>query len=310
MSDKFKIRAPRVAILMASYNGTQYIKQQIESILKQSDVEVHLFISVDLSTDDTYEICCKYEQKHQNVTVLNYGDSFGNAAKNFYRLIRDVNFSDYDFVALSDQDDYWEPIKLCHAVKIIKNYVFDAYSSDVIAVWSDGREKLIKKSKDQKEFDCFFEGAGPGCSYVFRGQALQEFKDFLINKWRRVNLIESHDWLIYAFFRSKNMPWHIDIKVLMRYRQHETNQFGANFGLKAYIKRLKMIYSGWYRSEVEKIYNVIGTPKELKTYNLIGVQSSQVFSLEKRFLIRNFYQLRRRNRDVFLLLFILLIGLF
>ena len=145
---------------------------------------------------------------------------------------------------------------------------------------------------------------------MFRRQALQEFKDFLINKWRKVNSVELHDWLIYAFFRSKNMPWHIDVKVLMRYRQHETNQFGANFGLKAYIKRLKMIYSGWYRSEVEKIYNVLGIPKGLKTYNLIGVQSSQVFSLEKRFLIRNFYQLRRRNIDVFFLLLMVLIGLF
>ena len=154
MSDKAKIRVPRFAILMAAYNGTHYIKEQIESILEQRGVEVHLFISVDLSTDDTYEVCCKYEQKHQNVTVLNYGESFEGAAKNFYRLIRDVNFSDYEFVALSDQDDFWESTKLAHAVKIINNYTADAYSSDLTAVWSDGREKLVKKSNDQKEFDC------------------------------------------------------------------------------------------------------------------------------------------------------------
>ena len=181
MSDKAKIRAPRIAVLMASYNGTHYIKEQIESILEQRSVEVHLFISVDLSTDNTYEVCCKYEQKNQNITVLNYGESFEGAGKNFYRLIRDVNFSDYDFIALSDQDDFWDSTKLSHAVKIIKNYSSDAYSSGVTAVWSDGREKLVKKSNNQKEFDYYFESAGPGCSYVFRRQALQEFNDFLID---------------------------------------------------------------------------------------------------------------------------------
>ena len=298
MSDKAKIRAPRMAILMASYNGTHYIKEQIESILEQRGVEVHLFISVDLSTDDTHEVCCKYEQKHQNITVLSYGESFGRAGKNFYRLIRDVNFSDYEFVALSDQDDFWEPTKLSHAVNIINNYASDAYSSHVTAVWSDGREKVDKKSNAQKEFDYYFESAGSGCSYVFKCQALQEFKDILLNKWHNVNEVETHDWLIYAFFRSRNMSWHIDNKVLIRYLQHESNQFGANFGLKAYIKRINMIYSGWYRSEVEKIYNIV------------GVQSSKVFNLEKRFLLRNFYQLRRRNRDVFFLFLMVLIGLF
>jgi rhamnosyltransferase len=98
------------------------------------------------------------------------------------------------------------------------------------------------------------------------------------------------------------MSWHIDdvpmVKMLLRYRQHESNQFGANIGLKAYLKRIKMIYSGWYRSEVEKIYDVV------------GVQSSQVFNLDKRFLIRNFYQLRRRNRDVIFLLLMVLMRLF
>jgi rhamnosyltransferase len=298
MSNEVRIPTPKVAILMASYNGTLYIKEQIESILKQSGVEVHLFISVDLSTDDTHEICNRYEQKNHNVTVLKYGGRFGGAGRNFYRLIRDVNFSNYDFVALSDQDDIWKPGKLFQAVNIMQNNELAAYSSDVIAFWGNGREKLVKKSYYQKEFDYYFESAGPGCSYVFKRQALQEFKDFLLNKWHRVNSVESHDWLIYAFFRSRNMPWCIDNKVLMRYRQHESNQIGSNFGLKAYIKRTNMINNGWYRSEVEKIYNVV------------GVSGCKVFNLDRKFLISNFYKLRRRNRDVFILLVMLLIGLF
>ena len=298
MRNEVKIPAPKVAILMASYNGTLYIKEQIESILKQRRVEVHLFISIDLSTDDTHEICNRYEQKNHKITVLKYGERFGGAGRNFYRLIRDVSFSNYDFVALSDQDDIWKPGKLFQAVNIMQNNELAAYSSDVIAFWSDGREKLVKKSYPQKEFDHYFESAGPGCSYVFKWQALQEFKDFLLNKWHTVNSIESHDWLIYAFFRSRNLPWCIDNKALIRYRQHESNQVGLNFGLKAYLKRINMIYNGWYHSEVEKIYNVIGE------------SGCKVFNLERKFLISNFFKLRRHNRDAFILLFMVLFGIF
>ena len=78
-----------------------------------------------------------------------------------------------------------------------------------------------------------------------------------LNNWDEVNDIDSHDFFIYAFVRSRGFAWYIDTKVLMMYRQHESNQFGSNIGLKAYLKRIKMIKSGWYRSEVRIIRNSI-----------------------------------------------------
>ena len=293
-----KKHASSIAVLLAAYNGMAWIEEQVDSIFQQKEVDIDLYISVDISSDGTYEWCKGLATRNTHVNILPYGDHFGGAAKNFLRLIRDVDFSAYDYISLADQDDIWLPNKLFHAVNILQKNNIDAYSSDVIALWSDGREKLVKKSYPQKRYDYFFEAAGPGCSYVLRRQSFQQFKDFLMKNWGKVSSIESHDWLIYAFFRSQEMSWYIDSKPLMLYRQHESNQVGSNFGLLAYLKRIRMIKSGWYRSEVKKISEVT------------DINDDYAFNLGKWFLIKNFYQLRRQNRDAFILLLMILLGIF
>lgn len=289
---------PTVAVLLSAYNGKEFISEQVDSIFNQSGVSVQLFISVDLSTDDTYDWCKQLETSNHNATVLEYGERFGGAAKNFYRLIKEVDFSSFDYVALSDQDDIWLPNKLSHAVKLITTKKLDAFSSDVVAFWEDGRETLVKKSFPQKNYDYSFEAAGPGCTYVLKVEVMQSFKDFLIENWTSVNQVDLHDWMIYAYCRSNGLQWSIDDTPLMRYRQHESNQVGFNSGLKSYLKRISMVKDNWYRIEVEKILAVLATTSHIE------------FTLNRAFLVKRFWQLRRRPRDVFVLLAMLVLGIF
>ncbi|BCP70870.1 glycosyltransferase [Enterobacter asburiae] len=72
-----------VAVLLAAYNGSKWVKQQIDSILKQSHVNVHIYISVDKSDDDTFELCKAYAEQDHRLTVLDYGERFGGAGPNF-----------------------------------------------------------------------------------------------------------------------------------------------------------------------------------------------------------------------------------
>ena len=76
------------------------------------NVIVNIYVSVDLSTDNTIEIIRKYQMYESRIKLLKYGERYGGAAKNFFRLIRDVDFFKYDYVAFSDQDDIW----LAHAI--------------------------------------------------------------------------------------------------------------------------------------------------------------------------------------------------
>jgi len=289
---------PSIAVLLAAYNGMEWIEEQVASISSQKNTSIEIFISVDLSNDKTYEWCQDLARNNSYIKVLPYGERFGGAAKNFYRLIRDVDFSYFDYIALSDQDDIWDGDKLRHAISVIEKDNLDGYSGNVIAFWSDGQERLDKKNFPQKRFDYFFEAAGPGCTYVFKQQAIQKFKKFLIKNWTKVNLVELHDWMIYAYFRSQGMRWKIDNKPLMRYRQHQHNQVGINYGLKAYLIRFNKIKTKWYRNEVQKIIN------------LLNGSSEQDISLKRLFLIKNFWHLRRRPRDAIFLLFMIILQIF
>ena len=195
---------PKVAVLLAAYNGMAFIQAQLESVLKQKDVLVSVFISVDKSSDNTFEWCNEFSMNDSRVSVLPYGEQFGGAAPNFFRLIRDVDFADFDLVALSDQDDIWLEDKLITAYYSMKKNNVDAYSSNVMAFWDDGQQAIIDKAQAQRKYDYLFEAAGPGCTYVLASLPLQKFKENLLKKKQLVNQITLHDWLIYAFFRANN----------------------------------------------------------------------------------------------------------
>ena len=289
---------PSVAVLLAAFNGIKWIEEQIKSIFNQKDVNIHIYISVDLSNDGTYEWCQELALKNGNINILPYGDHFGGAAKNFYRLIKEVDISSYDYISLADQDDIWFTDKISRAIKIINVRKLDGYSSNVIAFWQNGRKQLIKKSYPQNKLDYYFESAGPGCTFLFKQQSFKKFKNFLIKNWSLVNEVRLHDWMIYAFFRELSMVWYIDNIPSLYYRQHANNQIGANFNWRTSLSRIIKIKDKWARNEVQKIINL------LKPY------SNNKISLDYFFLIKNFNKLRRKFTDRVILLFIILIRLF
>ena len=235
---------PRIAVLMTAYNGMEWIDEQVQSVLDQSQVAVHLFISVDISTDETYEWCRTLEEGNSQVTVLPYGEKYGGAAPNFFRMLRDVDFSEMDYVCFSDQDDVWVKDKLSRAVDKIHSNKVQAYSSNVLAFWSSGKQQLIEKSQMQRKWDYLFEAAGPGCTYVFTKDLALSLQLFCKAHKEELRDVILHDWFSYAYARANGYKWYIDDYVGLYYRQHIGNQVGANYGLAAFIYRFKAIYNG------------------------------------------------------------------
>ena len=108
-----------VMVLMATYNGEKYIREQIESILNQVDVKQELIVRDDGSSDRTISIVRDYIDS-SNVF---YGNHDG-PSKNFWELLRIANQrkDNFDFFSFSDQDDIWDDNKLIEAVNQLKNY--------------------------------------------------------------------------------------------------------------------------------------------------------------------------------------------
>lgn len=295
LSDSQKLS--NVAVVLAAYNGEQWLEEQLESLSLQEGICLTLFVSVDLSTDKTYEMYQQAAEANSKIQLLPYGQRFGGAAPNFYRLISEVDFTDYDFVAFADQDDIWHSDKLKWACNVLRSGRADVYSSNVTAFWADGREELIDKAQPQRELDHFFEAAGPGCTYVFKQKVMLELQSFVRCLPEQVKKDVLHDWLAYAFCRERGYRWYIDHEPSMRYRQHDSNQVGTNNNWAAYKKRFAMIRSKSYRKNVEALVAVVAPAC------LSDIKS-------RFFLIRNFSRLRRRARDRYFLLIMLLLGIY
>lgn len=249
---------PRFAVLLAAYNGMEWIEEQLDSILNQINVSVAVFISVDPSTDGTESFCSAYAGQHSNITLLPGIGRFGGASRNFFRLIRDVDFSSFDYVAFSDQDDLWHSDKLHRATSVLALGIFEGYSSNVIAFWPDGRKMLLDKAQPQVRWDYLFEAAGPGCTYVISRPLADAFKASLIENWELCQRVSLHDWYCYAYARHHGFRWFIDSTSSMHYRQHAANQVGANTGISAFTGRLKKITGGWWPEQVLLINRLIG----------------------------------------------------
>jgi rhamnosyltransferase len=279
---------PKVAVLLAAYNGKAWIEEQLASILAQTGVNLSIYISVDPSTDGTEALCAEYAQTRQNVFLLPPAGPFKGAARNFFRLIRDVDFSTYDFVSFSDQDDIWYPDKLERAVTRLQSDDIDGYSSNVIAFWPNGRRMLVDKAQPQVKWDHLFEAAGPGCTYVLKPALAAGFKHLIVEQWERVQEVALHDWFCYAFARSHEFKWFIDPVPGMDYRQHASNQVGVNFGILSALVRLQSVTNGWWLKQIKLTSSLMGSENPL----------SKLGGLERLvWPFMNARKCRRRRRD-------------
>jgi glycosyltransferase involved in cell wall biosynthesis len=102
---------PRVEILLATYNGERFLREQIDSLLQQDYGNFRVLARDDGSQDDTGIILQEYEDRFpgQFSVVAGSGVSSGSAGGNFSQLML---ASSADYVAFSDQDDVWTADKI------------------------------------------------------------------------------------------------------------------------------------------------------------------------------------------------------
>lgn len=249
---------PHFRVCLAVYNGTAWVGEQMDSIRAQRGVHVDMVVSVDLSEDGSDALVDEQARKYGGIEVLPHGGKFGNAARNFFRLIRDSDFSQINYVAFSDQDDVWLPQKLLRAHECLSTSAAAGYSSNVIAFWADGRTKLIDKAQPQRRWDYLFESAGPGCSYVIGKDLALSLQSWLREHWEEAQGVGFHDWLVYAFARAGGFGWVIDERPGLMYRQHGCNELGANNGWQAIRRRLCKVLDGWGLDQSLVIARLVG----------------------------------------------------
>lgn len=232
----------KICIFLAAYNGENYIVEQLQTILNQTQKPYKILINIDQSRDKTESIVKEFARTNPEIQILNSNKRFGSAAANFIHLLKNTDLTEVEYIALSDQDDLWKEDKLEKAIhKLEQGY--DGYSSNVEAFWKGGRKKVLVKNQPQQKLDHLFESAGPGCTFVLTKRLALSLQEFL--KGEQFDQLDNyHDWLIYAYARSNVFKWHIDSCPGVEYRQHNANVFGANVGIRAFISRIRRVLDG------------------------------------------------------------------
>lgn len=302
--ESFIIRkTPRVAVLLATFNGAPFILDQISSIKSQEGIDADIFISDDGSADDTLKLIEVGFRGDPSFILLPTVSASCGAGQNFFRLIRDVPMEDFDYFAFSDQDDIWKSGKLFRAIKQLAVNNAHGYSSSVMAFWPNGQKKLIKKDYPQKEFDYFFEAPGPGCTFVMSRTLFALLKEFVTINQGALAAIYYHDWFVYAFSRTHQLRWVIDHQANIDYRQHDKNDTGANSGIGAFISRFKKIWGFWARDQVYAIAELLNYEQRLKYYFSKSLMS-------RLRLLRSFFRFRRARKDCLAVLILGIVGMF
>ena len=103
-----KENIPLVSIALCIYNGERFLKEQLETLVNQTYKNIEIVAVDDCSTDSSVLILETYKAKYPFINIHRNARNLGYV-KNFEKAI---SLCKGDFIALSDQDDIWDPDKI------------------------------------------------------------------------------------------------------------------------------------------------------------------------------------------------------
>lgn len=217
-----------VAVLMSTYNGEKYIREQLNSIFGQKDVNVKLYARDDGSSDNTVTILKEYSEKYP-VEILQDGENIG-PGESFMRLVyRYANEPGIEYYAFADQDDIWLEDKMIVAIEMIeKSYNNQPmlYSSNQFLFIDD--ENKGNRHKNPQRIDLIShmtKNTIAGCTFVFNKKLAQLVT---IAEKPRYNILKYrlHDsWMMLVAIVCGTVLYDDDSHML--YRIHSENVVGV-----------------------------------------------------------------------------------
>lgn len=213
-----------IDVIIATYNGKNYIEEQINSILNQTYKDITVYIRDDGSTDGTTTLLKKIALKDSRIKIVEDNIPAKGVGENFKQLLKNCNS---DFVFIADQDDYWQKDKIEKLLSFIKSCDEDqpliAYAPGIVV---DSTLKPTGKLTDyklkvEKVQDMYLMNGGvQGCAMVINKHLynLALKTDFHWHMHDQVLSIYAVCFGKIYFFESP----------LFLYRQHGSNVLGFN----------------------------------------------------------------------------------
>ena len=222
-----------ITIIMAVYNGHEYIREQLESLKDQTYTEWRLVIRDDRSSDKTAEIVKKFSDEVEQEVIFKVNEKpSGSAKNNFALLINDAKESDY--VMFCDQDDIWKKDKIEITFNKMKQaeerYGRDfplLVHGDVEVIDENGNinaDSMFEMSHinaDSKLPQILIQNHVTGCTMMCNKKLIAGISEYASSEY-----IIMHDYLA-ALYASVFGKIEVIKKPLLSYRQHSGNSVGA-----------------------------------------------------------------------------------
>jgi len=242
---------PTIHVLLATFDGARYLRQQWESLEAQEGVEVVLHVADDGSTDGTprllHELAARASGAVRQVHWLD-APPRRSATRSFLLLLDDAvsRQSQARWFAYCDQDDVWLPGKLAAA-----HAALAPFEHAERAALYGGRTLAVDEQDREGDLSPLF--ARPPSFRNALAQNIMGGNTILMNRAAAELVAKSaaadvvvHDWFTYQLVAGAGGHLHYDPRPFVRYRQHGANLIGSALGWKARLRRWTRIWHGDY----------------------------------------------------------------
>ena len=218
-----------IDILLPTYNGEKYLREQLDSILNQTYKNIRLIISDDCSKDSTPKILEEYRKKDERIELYLQKENTG-VVKEIEFLLKKVKSNYY---MLADQDDVWLPIKVEKSIETLKKQNADLVFGDLEVVdekletiYPSFGDFMLLNRKIHKYIDSYkvnyLYNCVTGCTILSKKEFIEkilpiptESKYLIHDHW--IGLIVALNGKL-AYMPEK----------YIKYRQHGNNQVGTD----------------------------------------------------------------------------------
>jgi glycosyltransferase involved in cell wall biosynthesis len=248
---------PTIAILLCTFNGQDFLPEQLDSIAAQQGVHWVVWASDDGSSDQTRDILRRYQRAwgEEKLQIIE-GPRRGFVA-NFLDLLA-LDAIKADFFAFSDQDDVWHPEKLSAAA-----HALSAYNSDEYLLYGS-RTRLIDDQGQHLGWSPLFlrtpgfanalvQSIAGGNTLLFNASARK-----LLAQARPQAPLVTHDWWAYLVVTACGGRMIYDAVPRIDYRQHRLNLVGMNVGLLPTMRRIAMLLAGYFKLANDQNIQALG----------------------------------------------------
>lgn len=225
----------KILILLSTYNGTKFLRAQMDSLLAQKNVDFKILIRDDGSTDETVVILKEYKRKFPDKIIFEIGKNVG-CRKSFFWLIHEAarKYPNYDYYSFADQDDVWYDDKLSTGIEALekignqyKVYFCSYQMVDENLNIIPTKQMRVKGSYEE----AFVFQPCLGCSMILSHNLIEKAS---LADPKECNI---HDVWCYMLNLALGGEVIQDPSIHLLYRQHSNNVIGSNQSFKNRWKR-------------------------------------------------------------------------